>query len=177
NPAREKYFASVTSTASSNCWAIGYYMEDGLIAYQSLIENWDGTAWTITASPNTSPILPNILSAGVSCLSSSDCWAVGYYYNDNNVALSLIEHWDGTAWTIVSSSNTSATLSNYLLGVSCSSASDCWAVGYANDGILAYRTLIERWNGSSWTTVTSPNTGTFDNILTGTTCTSSSDCW
>jgi hypothetical protein len=45
----------------------------------------------------------DIIFFGVTCVSASDCWAVGYtvlpitgsYYQ------TLIEHWDGTSWSIV----------------------------------------------------------------------------
>ena len=68
----------------------------------------------------------------------------------------LIERWDGTSWAIVSSPNTSTTQNNYLYGVTCASASECWAVGYYFYG-SAYQTLIERWDGTSWAIVSSPN--------------------
>src|SRR5436305_383644 len=40
----------------------------------------------------------------------------------------------GPGWSLVTSANTSATQTNYLNGVTCASASDCWAVGYYNNG-------------------------------------------
>ena len=62
--------------------------------------------------------------------------------------------------------------------MTCASASDCWAVGSYNTG-SNYQTLIERWNGSSWAIVTSPNTfPALDNVLEGVTCVSAAaDCW
>ena len=67
----------------------------------------------------------------MTCVSASDCWAVGYYYDGTtSIYQTLIERWDGTSWAIVTSPNTSATQNNYLNGVTCTSASDCWAVGY-----------------------------------------------
>ena len=111
-------------------------------------------SWSIVTSPNTSPAEGNALN-GVTCVSASDCWAVGNHYN-GSAYLTLIEHWDGTAWTIVASPNTEGTANNNLYGVACTSTSDCWAVGQALIG-AAFRTLIERWDGTSWAIVTSPN--------------------
>src|SRR5215813_7085619 len=65
---------------------------------------------------------------------ASDVWAVGWY--------GIILHWDGSAWTGVSSGTT-----NGLLGIWGSGASDVWAVG---DG-----GTILHWNGSHWTSVSS----------------------
>src|SRR5581483_4697048 len=103
----------------------------------------------------------------------SDCWAVGDYYGTDLLAQTLIEHWDGTSWAIVSSPNISTADHNFLLGVTCVSASDCWAVGYyANDNFLP-QTLVERWDGTSWAIVSSPNTSTTEpNLLIGVTCVS-----
>src|SRR4029077_533555 len=40
------------------------------------------------------------------------------------------------------------------------------------------QTLIERWNGTSWAIVSSPNTSaTQSNLLYSVTCGSVSDCW
>ena len=105
------------------------------------------------------PTQANVLY-GVTCVSASDCWAVGYYYRRQRRYQTLIEHWDGTSWAIVTSPNTSATQTNILNGVTCVSASDCWAVGYYDNGSGGNQTLIERWDGTSWAIVTSPNTST-----------------
>src|SRR4029077_17306988 len=122
---------------------------------QTLIEQWDGTSWTIVSSPNTgsrSNPLDNNLLEGVTCASASAFRAVGYYNTDTaaSASLTLVEHWDGTSWAIVSSPNTSAahnTFSgwNQLSGVTCVSASDCWAVGYAGDKLGTLNTLTEHY--------------------------------
>ncbi len=93
-----------------------------------LVSGAQSNDWSIVSSPNTSATQHNALR-GVTCVSASECWAVGYYLTDNAVQ-TLIERWDGTSWAIVSSPNTSTTQSNFLLGVTCVSASECWAVGY-----------------------------------------------
>ena len=168
----DNFQLGVTCVSESDCWAVGYY-DNG--AYQTLIQHWDGTAWNVVNSPNTSPTQNNLLK-GVTCTSSSDCWAVGSYDN-GGTQQTLIEHWDGIAWTIVSSPNTSATQYNILGGVTCTSASDCWAVGsYDNGG--TYQTLTEHWNGTAWTIVSSANSSASqNNFLNAVTCTSPSNCW
>src|ERR1700719_2119084 len=47
-------------------------------------------------------------------------------------------------WSLVSSPNNSTLLENKLFGVTCASASECWAIGVDN----ASQTFIEQWNGS-----------------------------
>src|SRR5207253_591293 len=133
----------------------------------TLTEHWDGTSWLIVPSAMTNGTLYDELRA-VTCASSSDCWAVGFYYNGSDDQ-TLIEHWDGISWSIVSSPNDGTT---HLLGVTCASSSDCWAVGRYNNG-----SVIERWDGTSWSIVSPPNNGTSSDSLNGLTCTSSSNCW
>src|SRR5262249_22526842 len=89
---------------------------------------------------------------------------------ENHPALhTLIEHWNGIVWSIVTSPAT--TLFAHLHDVTCASASDCWAVGDDSN-----ETLTEHWNGTAWSIVNSSNAPR-DNYLRGVTCTSASDCW
>src|SRR6476646_1581058 len=166
----------VACVSASDCWAVGDYSNENVIP-RTLIEHWDGISWAIVSSPNTNTTDRNFLT-GVTCASPSECWAVGYYYHDILPVQTLIERWDGISWAIVSSPNTSAAEDNNLYGVTCVSASECWAVGNYDVNGIAFQTLIERWDGISWAIVTSPNTSaTQDNDLYGVTCGSASECW
>jgi len=174
------FLTGVTCTSDSQCWAVGHYYDsinDNGFDH-TVIENWDGSSWTIVSSPNTSSTQNNVLDA-VGCASSSQCWAVGYYDSGRGIMQTLIEQWDGTSWTIVSSANTLALESNFLHGITCASASECWAVGYSADPTgRVYQTLIEQWNGTSWAIVSSANTlPAQSNFLNSITCSSPSDCW
>jgi hypothetical protein len=164
------WLQAVTCAASNNCWAVGYFAAG---FYQTLIEHWDGTSWSIVSSANPAAAENNVLLA-VTCASASDCWATGAY---GRVFQTLIEHWDGTSWTVVSSPNASAVRDNLLQSIACASGSDCWAVGYYSAAGI-YQTLIEHWNGTSWTIISSPNTDVAkSNILTAAACASGNDCW
>jgi hypothetical protein len=69
-----------------------------------------------------------------------------------------------------------------LLGVSAVSATDAWAVGYTcsntecSEPDLTYGTLIEHWNGVTWSTVASPDPSPGDQ-LTGVSAVSATDAW
>ena len=52
---------------------------------------------------------------------------------DGSPSGSLTEHWDGTSWSIVPSPTPAGDAPALLQGVSCTSASDCWAVGFGTD--------------------------------------------
>jgi len=178
--AENNYLEAVTCVSASNCWAVGNSYSGSGVTNQTLIEQWNGTSWSVVTSLNTSTTQPNWLS-GVTCASASECWAVGYSSTGTDINMvyqTLIEQWDGTSWAIVPSPNTSTTEFNFLFGVTCASASECWAVGYGSDDNGYDRTLVEQWNGSAWAIVTSPNTSsTQNNFLESVTCVWQSDCW
>jgi hypothetical protein len=165
-----QYLGGVTCVSASDCWAAGSYTNEDNFR-QTLIEHWDGSSWAIVFSPNTSPTESNSLSE-VTCTATSDCWAVGrrtVVVNSTSTDYTLVEHWDGTTWSIATSPNAAG--SSKLLNVACAAAADCWAVGYYSSG-----TLIEHWDGSSWSIVASPNAAG-SNRLYSVTCTSTADCW
>ena len=129
-------------------------------------------SWTIQSSPNVGSSWANELF-GVSGSSASDAWAVGFYFSENNHT--LIEHWDGADWGIVSSPD--RRFGNQLLAVSALSVDDAWAVGWSDDGSTHTFTLIEHWDGKVWTVVPSPNLGVKANQLNGVTAISPTDVW
>ncbi len=137
---------------------------------QTFADHWNGSAWSIVTTPNTSSLQTNQLG-GVSCVSSSDCWAVGFGDVVAGVEQTLAEHWDGTSWSIVETPNTNTTAQSAFGGVSCLGSSDCWAVGGLG------QTLAEQWNGSAWSIVATDNPSSVNNQLSGVSCDSSSDCW
>ena len=111
-------------------------------------------------SPNAGTIEDQLFS--VSCVSGSDCVAVGRT-KAGSVWETLVTVWDGIEWSIVSSPN-AGNLGDELFSVSCVSGSDCVAVGYTNIGNYAYATLVLSLTGpvppSTTTTVVSPSTAT-----------------
>ena len=171
----------VSCVSSADCNAVGYSYNGPLDTAQTgstdqtLVVHWDGSAWLPVASPNASAGSNQLL--GVSCLSSSDCTAVGSYSN-GTVSQTLVERWDGTAWTVVPSPDVSTTLADLLVGVACTSPSDCTAVGknFPSAGSGNSQPLIEHWDGTAWTIASSPTPPASDDWLNGVACVSSSDC-
>jgi hypothetical protein len=125
------YLNGVSCTSAVSCTAVGVDVVDEL-EDQTLIESWNGSVWSIVPSPNTSSIQNNTLNCA-SCIGPSACTAVGTYYpydpNQSPVALTLIESWNGSVWSIIPSPNPSPTERNSLGGISCTGSSACTAVG------------------------------------------------
>jgi hypothetical protein len=111
--------------------------------------------------------------AGVSALSPSDAWAVGYA-GSGNLAL----HWDGTAWTKAASPSPGRPGLDLLSGVSALSPSDGWAVGSDETASGGNRTLALRFNGVTWAQVASPSPEVIDgSFLLSVSAMSPSDAW
>ncbi|HJT55577.1 MAG TPA: hypothetical protein VJ761_03705 [Ktedonobacteraceae bacterium] len=145
----------VSAVSTSDIWAAGYTIGDGG-DNENLLLHWDGTQWTVL------PPVPvqsdgNRLQA-ITAISSTDVWAVGEFNvnrgeNSSNLAL----HWNGQQWSQRSVPN-SGGLTNALEGVTALASNDVWAVGLAAQPPSGFnQTLIEHWNGKSWSIAPSPN--------------------
>jgi len=153
------FLTGSSADATNDVWAVGY---SGDVAESSdtVVYHYDGTSWRQMKGPKVG--VADQLS-GVTALAPNDVWAVG-----NSVAklhgptLTLIEHYDGTAWSVVPSPNVgpaNSYQSNRLFGITAVSANDIWAFGsyFAANGSEHQITLLEHWDGTSWTIATSPN--------------------
>jgi hypothetical protein len=107
---------------------------------------------------------------GVSMVSETDGWTVGHYTTTISTgANAMIQRWDGAQWTLVPDPEFGAA-PNSLQGVDVISANDVWAVGFVSATLPSplasrYETLIEHWNGSTWSRVPSPNASNSDHFL------------
>ncbi len=126
--------------------------------------------WKTVASPNVDTSF-NVLS-GVAAISARNVWAVGGYGH-----LTLVEHWNGTKWKVVASPNVNGSLTDSLSGIVAIAANNIWAVGGYNDASYNGRTLIEHWNGTSWSIVNSPNVATLSDGLAAVSAVSATDIW
>src|SRR2546427_5023090 len=86
----------------------------------------------------------------------------GFYLNSTGAVRTLTMYWNGTHWAIGTSANANSTV-NQLIGVTALSATNVWAVGYYFTSHDVKQTLIDHWNGSKWSVVSSPNASTGDN--------------
>jgi hypothetical protein len=139
---------SISCPTRASCYAVGFYMNDATT--KTLVERWNGTRWTIVDSPNPAPGLLEFAGLGaVACVSSVDCYAVGFAVTGVG-SRALIEHWNGTAWAIAAGPVQAGALDfPALLGVACASSTNCHAVGFSSN-----TTLIDRWDGTKWSTDT-----------------------
>ena len=168
----ENMLRGVSCVTPTYCVAVG---ESGnpMGSTQTLTELWNGTAWSITPSPNPGSVSNGLF--GVSCTNPTACMAVGLDGSDPGADSALAEFWNGTTWSVAPSPSPAP--DSQLSGVSCPSAASCVAVGsQGNAQGTVFLTLAESWNGSSWTVIPSPSYGPYLNFLAAVSCTSPTNC-
>jgi hypothetical protein len=148
----DAYLSAVAARASNDVWAVGGSSSG------PLIEHFDGTSWSVVPAQYPAGA---VLSA-VTALSPTNVWAVGFQRVSSH--LTLVMHYDGTGWHVVPSPNPSEGFDadNDLRGVAAAGPNDIWAVGmYQNEqtAIHQHRTLVEHWDGATWSIVSSPSPG------------------
>jgi hypothetical protein len=181
----------VAADASDDAWAVGY-LTDGTGKNQPLIEHWDGSTWSQSTSPSVDAGGGQL--SGVAARSPNDVWAVGQVtvldaHNQFDGQSPLIEHWNGSIWTVVTSAaipapSAGGSTYNALSAVAALAPNNVWAVGEDNapgtggpgqsSGIQA---LVEHWDGVHWSLVPAASSNSNGNALTGIAAISSSDIW
>lgn len=132
---------AVTTVSANDAWAVGSVFGGSDRPY---LLHWDGSRWT--------PFKPGRLETtwadlfGVSAAATDDVWAVGQTISTRGTEKTLIEHWDGTGWSVVPSP--SPLQRSQLLSVSSLSRNDAWATG--NDNF--WDIIALHWDGDHWTT-------------------------
>jgi hypothetical protein len=162
----DDFLNNVAAVASNDVWAVGDILDQSTLRSSSLIEHWNGVAWSRIASPN----LPGGSELfGVATIpGTSRLWAVGARALESGTPQTLIQLWNGTAWNVIPSPNPPTGMS-FLSDVGASSATDAWAVGSTLDQNVG-APLLFHWNGTTWSIVSSPPNGFADeaiSVLTG----------
>ncbi len=164
----------VSCTSANACVAVGSSYDSNSGTTATLAVKWDGTAWSVQATPGAAGYGVNVLNA-LFCSSATNCEAVGYSSANYPNQVTLAERWNGSSWSIQSTPTPSSFLAR-LSGISCPSATLCDAVGTYSTGYYFY-TVVERWDGSSWSIQVTPNqVGAAESSLVGISCASSDTC-
>jgi hypothetical protein len=118
----------LSATGPDDVWAVGARIikTGDLIDWHTLIEHWDGTAWTAF-------YLPGEFMSGTAATAPNDAWAVG-----TDGALPMILHWDGATWSPAPAPELAGRLAAMLsLG-----AGNLWAVGRSFDSMGIWHNLV-----------------------------------
>lgn len=161
---REVGFNGVSCPSSSSCVAVGFYQVNGNSGSHLLAERWDAGAWSMSQ-----PVDPGYWNsfADVSCSDQGGqvCMAVGVFSDKPATCESctrpghaIVEtSTDGSSWSVDETVDAVASNTSAFSGVSCSSATQCEAVGdytIANSG--ADFLLSGSWSGQGWVLAHNP---------------------
>lgn len=155
---------SVACPAAKLCFAVGKAVAFGAgnAPGVPLIERWDGRRWQLMRSPATA----DAPLESISCTSTRACTAVGGFEHEvgtpeaNNQQIeypATVEHWNGQTWSLGSLTTPTGASGAGLLGVSCTSASNCLGVGSAFEPGPDY---MPGNNGGNDQAVAAPGDGT-----------------
>jgi len=174
-PGDHSSLSAVACTSARNCWAVGSYDSGAGQLNQAL--QWNGSSWVRIATPDPGLAGSGLRALnGVSCVSHADCWAVGAHISDRGISRNAVLQWNGASWSAVSAPNPGQNVagnSRELSGVTCVSASDCWAVGSYVSKAGTGRNEVVRWNGTEWRQVATHSIG----ALSGVACMAAANCW
>jgi hypothetical protein len=184
--ANDNSLGSVSSANPDDVWAVGNYVPDVTGSNEdatiNLAAHFDGTRWTDTPTPNSGPNFDTLF--GVAAL-PGQAWAAGTALGSNYLPEALLEHWNGSSWQTVSAPAVASTRA-ILFGVSASSPDNVWAVGTqqaggnsvaGSDDSGSFGTLVEHFDGNSWTVVPAANPGDAGNSFYAVTARSANDVW
>lgn len=171
-----EWLNDVSCGAAGACMAVGHYFNgDNLLSSYEL----SGGQWMFRDVPE--PTGENVEGFseldGVSCTAANACTAVGKFQVKGGIVVPLAERWNGSSWSIQTIPSPSESPYARLQDVSCSSATECIAVGYYKNTSGVWVNLSARWKSGSWSLLSTPNIeGTTESELRDVSCTSATFC-
>jgi hypothetical protein len=138
----------LSSDSPSDVWAVGGLATGGTVSL-----HWNGQTWS--QIPTARLRFGGV--GAVAALSPINVWAVGTGPGVPTGGFSahptaVVEHWDGTSWSVVPSPNPNPQGNNSLGVIAAAFASDLWAFGFELGG-----PFTEHWDGTSWSIVGTPS--------------------
>jgi hypothetical protein len=160
---------AVSARTGSDAWAVGeQFAGAGQAPAPPVAYHWTGSQWSLVTTPSLGV---SASFSGVSASSATDAWAVGFSVLGHHQDSTLLEHWNGKAWSVDSADQVTGYAAG-LTSVVDLSSSNAWAVGQGGSG-----TLLEHWNGSTWSPVALPDTGFSPGPGQSLSASSASDIW
>ena len=149
------FLRSIACPGPSRCLAAGLLStNDGGDGTATLAEAWSGAAWKLLDTPSPE-VLSGDMSAlqAIACPAVATCFAAGSYARGNvfnTMDQTLVEAWNGSAWSQVPAAALGAGRQSALSAIACPGATLCLAAGWSADAAQSRRGLVETWNGRSW---------------------------
>ena len=161
---RGVFMYGISCATTASCTAVGQNFPasgNGV----PLALGWDGTSWSVEATPVPPGANDATVLLDVSCTAADTCTAVG--------DLGQVLRWDGGSWSAQAPVPPRGVPPTFD-GVSCTSATACTAVGDPGETVPP---LAEHWDGTAWATQDMPSpSGGGDSGLAGVSCAAATAC-
>lgn len=153
---------SVHGFSSNDVYAVGW--SAGIPATpQMMAIHWSGGSWEQMNTPTVTG------GSGFECMlafAPNDIYAGGYKAvgAPGPTTGTLVAHWNGSSWEILTTPNQSNNRSNYITDMKGLSGNDIWAVGYSRVIGENYKAMVIHKTGSDWNIIPVPQPG-LENFL------------
>ena len=153
---------TISCSSATLCFGGGSYV-DPARGYLPALLRWNGTQWSVsgTALPAGAMTSRSFISAvaGMSCPSSTRCFAGGSYRTGSGDNQGMLLRWSAGRWGVAKAplpANAGANPFATVAGMSCPSVTMCFAVGQYSDTTGGQDGLILRWSGTTWSPSAAP---------------------
>jgi hypothetical protein len=170
-------FGAVAAVSPTDVWAVGNFMPDTANSNQdatlSKAAHYNGRSWTSTPIGDVGSNFDTLF--GVAAVPGR-AWAVGVAVDGHYRTHSIVQAWNGAAWHPASLPKLDS-IHDTLYSATAVSANDVWAVGDRESADGRFTTLVEHFDGRSWSVVRVPDPGVTGDHLYGVTARGADDVW
>ena len=150
HPANQASYLLDDWSHASDVWAAGYrhVTAIGVDEYRTWVQrcNTDVGTCSLENTLDVEARPADTRAFGVTGTAADDVWIAGSAKQLSGRTAPLIEHFDGSTWSIVATPYDVGELG----GISAVSADDVWAVGRQSVVGLPNKAIVLHWDGSSW---------------------------
>src|SRR4029077_5217181 len=136
----------VTALSPTLAYAVGAFFDPSGYAH-ALVEKWDGTTWSLMATPSVDRLHMDNYLFSVSALSANNIWAAGATFAPTQTASpsdTVVAHWDGATWKALPSPDGANGSFNELNAILATPTSVWTAGDYVNSAQTQGLTLFEK---------------------------------
>ena len=168
---RQLTISAVSCQPARACFAVGGFVT-AIGRPATLVERWRRSRWSVQRSANYMTDIDAELN-DVSCVSDTSCTAVGSTVNVDPGA-PLVEHWDGSTWTI--QKLPAYAIANSFNAISCDTSAVCAAVGSSTHKSARLEGSAAIASNGHWSIERVSPGRAFDSSLSGVSCASTTEC-
>jgi Phosphoesterase family len=136
-----------SALSPTDVWVVGD-QEGRDQKFETLAEHWDGNAWTVIPTPDPGSSGNHLYA--VDAVSADNVWAAGMQLSDDSKDQGLVEHWDGTRWSVVTMPAPAEADLVMLDGITVSDG-QVWVTGEADSPEGGGQPFVAGYRDGAWT--------------------------